>query len=280
MKIYFTILLLVIIFATLYPNKKPKAISQNEPLKNNKSQLNLRSALNEFNTTLNRKHINNINKHLSYSTGTFNSNIKNQVFPVIKKILDNINLLTNQRIKLINVSRIERLIDTNNNQQFLIQLFVHRVDIYATSKLIFNYYESNTGKININSIKLERDTFNNTLDINNLYEDKFLPNEKEFRKYKNTGHLENNQRDKVTYGALYSDIIDKSHKKDHLKNTSLIQEPCKYTLHMWNSAGVNKLYKPRKGCSINNNSEQKPAVHLYTNPTVFSSSFINPDHYM
>jgi len=49
---------------------------------------------------------------------------------------------------------------------------------------------------------------------------------------------------------------------------------------MWNSAGINKVYKPRKGCSINNNSEQKPAVHLYTNPTIFSSSFINPDHYM
>ena len=49
---------------------------------------------------------------------------------------------------------------------------------------------------------------------------------------------------------------------------------------MWDTNGVNKTIRARKNCSINNNSQQKPAVHLYNNPTLFSHSFVNPDNYI
>ena len=52
------------------------------------------------------------------------------------------------------------------------------------------------------------------------------------------------------------------------------------TYLLWDKNGVNKTMRARKNCSINNNSHQKPAVHLYNNPTLFSYSFVNPDNYI
>ena len=123
---------------------------------------------------------------MSYTTGTFTSKIKRTVNPVINEILDNINLLSKQRVKLSDITRIEHLSDKDNNQQFLIQLFVHAVDTHATSKLIVNYYLNNAGSININSIKLERDTYDKYSN-NKLQGFELLPPDTEYLNYKNGG---------------------------------------------------------------------------------------------
>ena len=273
MKIYFILLLLIIVYS-LYKSTISSNININEKLENSIYNEDLSAVLNNFNTKLIRKDISSIDKHVSYTTGTFDSKIKHQVLPVINNLLDDINLNSNQRIKLTDITRIEHLTDKENNQQFLIQLFVLRVNIHASSKIILNYYVSNTGKVNINSIKMEKDTFTKSAGLSNL-NNTFTPNAAKYHNYKKTGQL-NIKKDHILYGALHSDMNNESKKS----NNNKLQEPCKYNLHMWNSSGVNKIYKPHKKCNINNNSEQKPSLSLYTNPTLFSPSFVNPDKYL
>ena len=119
---------------------------------------------------------------------------------------------------------------------------------------------------------MEKDTFTKTAGLNNL-NNTFTPNAAKYHNYKKTGQL-NIKKDHIYMG--HCDDMNNKSKKSH--NNKL--EPLKYNLHMWNSSGVNKIYKPHKKCSINNNSEQKPSISLCTNPTLFSPSFVNPDKYL
>ena len=76
--------------------------------------------------------------------------------PIINKLLDEINSVSNLRLKFAELVRIEHLIDNSGNSQFLVQMFIVRINEHATSKLILNVYRSKSGMININSIKLEK----------------------------------------------------------------------------------------------------------------------------
>lgn len=275
MNMYFTLLLVIIVIAFLLTNRKEeKKIVNNENLRNNQSHKNLQVALDNYNKRLSKIEVNKIDKHLSFTTGSITQNIKDKVMPIINKLLDEINSVSNLRLKFAELVRIEHLMDNSGNSQFLVQMFIVRINEHATSKLILNVYRSKSGMININSIKLEKDSFKERTG-NTAFDNHFLPADS-LQQYKNTGESRN-VRNYVNYGAIHDRFSFETVKKPEQVD---IQEPCLYNIPMWDKNGVNKTMRARKNCSINNNSQQKPAVHLYNNPTLFSHSFVNPDNYI
>ena len=275
MNMYFTLLLVIIVIAFLLTNKKEeKKIVNNENLRNNQSHKNLQVALDNYNKGLSKIEVNKIDKHLSFTTGSITQNIKDKIMPIINKLLDEINSVSNLRLKFAELVRIEHLMDNSGNSQFLVQMFIVRINEHATSKLILNVYRSKSGMININSIKLEKDSFKERTG-NAAFDNHFLPVDS-LQQYKNTGESRN-VRNYVNYGAIHDRFSFETVKKPEQVD---IQEPCLYNIPMWDTNGVNKTIRARKNCFINNNSQQKPAVHLYNNPTLFSHSFVNPDNYI
>ena len=272
---YFTLLLVIIVIALLLVNrKKEKKMVNNENLRNNQSHRNLQVALDNYNKGLSEIEVNKIDKHLSFTTGSITQDIKDKIMPIINKLLDEINSVSNLRLKFAELVRIEHLMDNSGNSQFLVQMFIVRINEHATSKLILNVYRSKSGMININSIKLEKDSFKERTG-NAAFDNHFLPADS-LQQYKNTGESRN-VRNYVNYGAIHDRFSFETVKKPEQVD---IQEPCLYNIPMWDTNGVNKTIRARKNCSINNNSQQKPAVHLYNNPTLFSHSFVNPDNYI
>lgn len=275
MNMYFTLLLVIIVIGFLLTNKKEeKKIVNNENLRNNQSHKNLQVALDNYNKGLSKIEVNKIDKHLSFTTGSITQNIKDKIMPIINKLLDEINSVSNLRLKFAELVRIEHLMDNSGNSQFLVQMFIVRINEHATSKLILNVYRSKSGMININSIKLEKDSFKERTG-NAAFDNHFLPVDS-LQQYKNTGESRN-VRNYVNYGAIHDRFSFETVKKPEQVD---IQEPCLYNIPMWDTNGVNKTIRARKNCFINNNSQQKPAVHLYNNPTLFSHSFVNPDNYI
>lgn len=210
----------------------------------------LHTVLSEYNNSLSEKKIEIITKNSSYSKGNFTQKIRSEIMPIINNVLNTINKLGNNRLKFIELDRIEKLEDAHNNTQYLIGLFVHSVDASVTNKLILNYYNSSDHTIYINSLKQESITAHPSTQVDTL----------------------NSVSNNLSYGAPHT------HIRKNITNPSKlrIHEPCKYTLNIWDNHGVNKQLKLRERCRITNNSQTIHPTSLYVNPTIFSPMFGNP----
>ena len=235
----------------------------------NKSH-NLRTVLDNFNKNLKVTKVEKISKHSSFGKGNFTENIKLETMPIINRVLNDINNLGNLRLKFTDLDRIEKLQDENKNTQYLVSFFILSIDTYISSKLIINFYRTNDNQLNINSIKKESDTMADVPNLTgNLITYNHIPKENTLKQYKRTGVLDDNQINDTTYGAPFSSMGANINENTQA-NTSFVNEPCNYNLHLWDSRGVNKRLKLRSRCKMTNNSQQLPPAHLYANPTVFS----------
>lgn len=263
MQLSFTLLLVSFIMITLIVVLRNQLVNRLVFFKKNKQyekytshilsdKTQLQIVLSEYNNSLSEKKIEIITKNSSYGKGNFTQKIRSEVMPIINNVLNTINKLGNNRLKFIELDRIEKLEDAHNNTQYLIGLFVHSVDASVTNKLILNYYNSSDHTIYINSLKQESITATNTPQITahlSKHVDKLR-------------HVSNNQ----SYGAPHT----------HIRSKLRIHEPCKYTLNIWDSNGVNKQLKLRERCRITNNSQTIHPASLYVNPTIFSPMFGHP----
>jgi hypothetical protein len=231
----------------------------------------LYNALDQYNKQLQLQKINTIVTHNSYGKGNFNEQIRQEVLPVIYKVLNNINTIGEQRVKFIEMDRVEQLIDSIGNIQYMVQIFVHTVDTSASSKLVLNYYKSSTGSININSLQPESKTLKATVDLKSVIN---TPTENIYKQFQRIGELDPIQED-INYGTPLAKIP--IYEDDPLKKTrESIHEPCKYNLNSWDNRGVQDQFRLKQRCSVSNNSYQLPPPHLYKNPTMFSHAFVDP----
>tara|TARA_B100000575_G_scaffold182798_1_gene146899 strand:- start:4162 stop:5082 length:921 start_codon:yes stop_codon:yes gene_type:complete len=232
----------------------------------------LYNTLDQYNVELTTQKIKVITKHNSYGKGSFNDKIKQEVKPTINRVLNNINTIGEHRLKLLEIDRIEEIIDSEGNIQYLVQIFVHTVDTSASSKLVLNFYKSAKGIININSLQPESKTLK---EIGNLKSVTNTPEENMYKQFQKIGVLDPIQED-IDFGAPLSKlpIYEQSSNSTLTKS---VTEPCKYNLNSWDTRGINDQIKLYKKCSITNNSSQLPAYNIYKNPTMFSHAFVNPN---
>jgi len=236
----------------------------------------LSTVLDNFNKNLQITKVENISKHSSFGKGNFTENIKLEVMPIVNRVLNDVNNLGNLRLKFTDLDRVEKLQDQTNNMQYLVSFFILSIDTHSSSKLIINFYRSPDNKVNINSIKKESDTLADVPNLtDNLVSYNHIPKENTLKQYKRTGVLDDNQTNDTTYGAPFSSMGSNINDKTKA-NTSFVNEPCNYNLHLWDSRGVNKRLKLRNRCKMTNNSQQLPPAHLYANPTVFSPILNEP----
>jgi len=214
------------------------------------NKLELPVVLNEYNSSLSKQTITKISKNTSYGKGTFTHKIREEVMPIINNVLNSINKLGNNRLKFMELDRIEKLEDAHNNRQYFVGLFVHSVDASVTNKLILNYYVNSTDVVHINSLKQQSKTeiHKNNRDI--------------------MAQLQSTDSNSNLWRCIDRDMIKQS--------GAIIDEPCKFTLNMWGKDGAHKELQLRKKCKIVNNSQMIKSKTPYVNPTLFSPMFESP----
>ena len=234
----------------------------------------LNNLLDKYNSRLKIKKINKINEHISYGKGSFTDNIVEETNNVINTVINNINLIGDFNFQFLETERIEKIVDSYNNTQFIIQLFVHDVLTSVSVKLVLNYYKNNDGKININSLKKESQTLKDNDDFKTRTN---RIQENIYKTFDLIGSLEPEQAsDNINYGAPIAKIPIFDNDKVKENNTNILNEPCKYNLNLWDNKGVHTQFKLANSCNITNNTHILPKKNLIKNPTMFSHNFINP----
>jgi len=287
MKLNFTILSVALVVLFLFTIYNEQLLNRLCFFKKKRDYENYRSiierqphpltrVLNTLNNELVTKKIAVIEKHSSFGKGNFTANIKAEVMPTINRILNDVNKLGNLRVKFNGLDRIEKIQDNKHNTQYLVVFFIHNVNEFSSTKLVINFYRDLDAVISISSLKRESDTMS---DVPNLT-DKLItynhtPKETNYKQYKRTGALDNNQTNDTSYGAPLSSLGNNIQKKQEL-NKNVIFEPCHYNLHLWDSRGVNKRFKVDSRCKNTNNSQRPAPLNIYANPTVFSPILNEP----
>ena len=234
----------------------------------------LNNLLDKYNSRLKIKKIKKINEHISYGKGSFTDNIVEETNNVINTVINNINLIGDFNFQFLETERIEKIVDSYNNTQFIIQLFVHDVLTSVSVKLVLNYYKNNDGKININSLKKESQTLKDNDDFKTRTN---RIQENIYKTFDLIGSLEPEQAsDNINYGAPIAKIPIFDNDKVKENNTNILNEPCKYNLNLWDNKGVHTQFKLANSCNITNNTHILPKKNLIKNPTMFSHNFINP----
>lgn len=242
--------------------------------KNALPKATLNNLLDKYNSRLKKKKITDINQHISYGKGSFTDNITEETDDVIHKVINNINLIGDFNFQFLETERIEKIVDSDNNTQFIIQLFVHDVLTSVSVKLVLNYYKNYNGEININSLKKESQTLK---DNNNFKSTINRKQENIYKTFDLIGSLEPEQAsDNINYGAPIAKIPIFDNDKVKENNTNILNEPCKYNLNLWDNKGVHAQFKLADSCNITNNTHILPKKKLIKNPTMFSHNFINP----
>ena len=237
-----------IIFDKLLSSREKNKMYENYTHNTLSKKIDLDVVLSDYNKSLTEKKIDSIHKNESFGKGSFTSKIREEVMPTINKILNKINTIGHNRLKFIELDRIEKLKDKNNNIQYIIGFFVHSVDTSVTTKLILNYYISNDN-VYINSLRQQSKT---EIDSNK--------------------DIISNMSDKQSDSNQWRCIDRKLIKKSNLD----IDSACKFTLNIWNKNGANKELKLNKNCTIVNNSQMLQEKMPYDNPTIFSPMFQSP----
>ena len=233
---------------------------ENYTLTNEDQTDSIEKILNEYNLTKNSINITNIKKRYSYGKGSTDRKLADNIRCVIENAINDINKKYNMLLRFYEIERIEEIIDSIGNKQYLTYIYVDFNK--ATHYLIVSHTVLSHNRININYIKRVVDSMiSNNKAVNELASF-----------YNGDSISRNRYIAKNLYGYNYYNPKKLKSLPNNLDKLSrdkkTVQEPCRYNLHEWDTNGVNRQISLSKGCHIGNNSDRIPSVHLYNNPTV------------
>ena len=230
------------------------------------SENDIPNILNSISQNGSKINIEIIDKKYTYTKGNFNRKLLDEITDIIQKSLNDINENYSLHLKLQDIERIEELIDKHDNRQYIVSFIVFKENRHSISRLVLSFYKSSRNNIRINFLKSESDSLlgDNTkkelnpyhhLEINDSYNKtilKDLPN-----------------RDRVNLNRYHPVMPNFDTHIEENKKLAKLYEPCKYNLHEWDRHGINKQVKLHQKCSIENNSDVKPPIDPYYNPTMY-----------
>ena len=234
----------------------------------NPPEIDIHTILNDYSKEGSDKKITNINKHYTYTKGNFNRDLLDKITSITNKLLNEVNDKYRLRIKLYDIDRIEEISDIHDNKQYIVSLLIHKVNEYATSRLILCYYQNRNNNVFVNYLKSESESLvGKTTKLRSLDSYNHLSNNESFNKtllkdlpnYSKLG-LQRYQPLPVNFNCLVTET----------KQMFRLQEPCNYNLHEWDTHGVNKQVKLNSKCSIGNNSDVLPTINPYYNPAALA----------